>query len=63
MDTAAVIRYCGISLTGISLLMLVSAGVAFHEKSEAAMVPLLYAGTVGNLPVFPYLRALRPLTR
>ena len=46
MDTAAVIRYCGISLTGVSLLMLVSAGVAFHEKSEAAMVPLLFAGTV-----------------
>lgn len=46
METAAVIRYCGISLTGVSLLMLASAGVAFHEKSEAAMVPLLYAGTV-----------------
>ena len=44
MNTSAILRYCGISLIGVSMLMMVSAGVAWHEKSEAAMVPLSYAG-------------------
>ena len=44
MNTSGILRYCGISLVGVSLLMMVSAGVAWHEKSEAAMVPLSYAG-------------------
>jgi len=46
MKAAVILRYCGISLLGVSLLMMVSAAVAFHERSEAALVPLLYAGTV-----------------
>ncbi len=46
MKTATVLRYCGISLLGVSLLMLVSAGVALHEKSEEALLPLSYAGIV-----------------
>ena len=44
MNISGILRYCGISLVGVSLLMMVSAGVAWHEKSEAAMVPLSYAG-------------------
>lgn len=38
MKTATVLRYCGISLLGVALLMLVSAGVALHEKSEEALL-------------------------
>lgn len=54
MNIRTVLRYCGISLLGVSLLMLVSAAVALHEASEAALVPLLYAGTVTFIVgVFP----------
>ena len=54
MKTATILRYCGISLLGVSLLMFVSAGVALHEKSEEALVPLSYAGIVtAILGAFP----------
>ena len=56
MKTTAVLRYCGISLVVVALLMLVAAGVAFHEKSEAALMPLLYAGTItGIVGLFPFI--------
>lgn len=54
MKTNAVLRYCGISLVVVALLMLVAAGVAFHEKSESALLPLLYAGVItGIVGLFP----------
>ena len=54
MKTSAVLRYCGISLVVVALLMLVAAGVAFHEKSESALLPLLYAGVItGIVGLFP----------
>lgn len=46
MRITTILRYCGISLAGVALLMLVSAGVALHEKSEAAMLPLFYSGLI-----------------
>ena len=55
MKTNAVLRYCGISLVVVALLMLVAAGVAFHEKSESALLPLLYAGVItGIVGLFPH---------
>ena len=56
MKTTAVLRYCGISLVVVALLMLVSAGVAFHEKSESALLPLLYSGVItGIVGLFPFI--------
>ncbi len=56
MKTTAVLRYCGISLVVVALLMLVAAGVAFHEKSESALMPLLYSGVItGIVGLFPFI--------
>ena len=54
MNTAAIMRYCGVSLVGVSLLMMASACVAWHEKSEAAMIPLSYSGLLtATAGIFP----------
>ena len=54
MNTSAIMRYCGISLIGVSMLMMASAGVAWHEDSEAATLPLSYAGLITAIVgVFP----------